>query len=410
MPGTQTRPRVNSRTPAILAITKPLAILVAAAASVPMAVADTGTLTVLHTFTNTPDGAGPAVGISTDAAGDVYGTTIGGGDPTCSCGTVFKVAPNGTESILLSFKGSNGATPYSVPFVDKSDNLYGTTYTGGAGLDGGQGTIFKIDANGKASLLYSFCTTSGCPDGGNPVAGLIADTSGNLYGVGQEGGTNGNGVVFELTAGGSLKVLYSFDYGTSGAAPDTALIRDSSGNLYGATCCGGSGGQGTIFKLSSKGKESTLFAFPGDGSSGSGPGGLVMDSLGNLYGTTGSFGEHGHGTVFRLAADGTETVLYAFKGKGDGGQPTANSPLVLDAKGNLYGATTRGGTGAGVLFRVTPAGKETVLHTFDSGSDGSGPNGGLVFHKRTFYGAAMSGGDGSGCGSGACGTVFAYVK
>lgn len=170
--------------------------------------ADAGTFTLLHSFTNSPDGAEPLAGVSKDKVGNLYGTTAAGG--AYGGGTVYKIGPDGSETILLSFDGSNGEGPVSAPLIDSSGDLYGVTYGGGAGVNGGQGTIFKIDAQGQASVLYSFCTTQGCPDGGNPTGNLIKDKKGNLYGVGQEGGTAGKGVAFKFTAKDKLKVLYSF--------------------------------------------------------------------------------------------------------------------------------------------------------------------------------------------------------
>jgi uncharacterized repeat protein (TIGR03803 family) len=370
--------------------------------------ADTGTFSVLHDFANSPDGVSPDAAVGIDAAGNVYGTTFEGGDPTCFCGIVFKIAPGGAESILLTFTGANGATAYSAPVVDKSGNVYGTTYAGGVGQDGGQGTIFKIAANGSATSLYSFCTTSNCPDGGNPVGNLIMDKRGNLYGIGQEGGVNGSGVLFEYTAGGTEKVLYSFDYSTSGGAPDSTIVQDAAGNFYGTAYGGGAGGCGTIFEVTPKGKETTLYAFA-CGNDGRFPNGLTIDASGNLFGTTQLGGKSGYGTVWELPAGGTEKVLYAFANGAGGAMPFG--PLARDSKGNLYGTASGGGTGAGTLFKISPKGKETVLHTFaPDGSDGSLPSAGLVYHKGAFYGTAVNGGAGNGCGANACGTVFKYVK
>lgn len=250
---------------------------------------------------------------------------------------------------------------------DTNGNLYGTTGQGGKA----HGAVFEIAPNGTETVLYSFL---GEPDGAQPLARLLIDSSGNLYGTTVEGGvscsinSNGCGTVFKVTPTGSESVLYAFLGGNDGDSPLSTLISDQAGNLYGTTDGGGGcseyepDGCGTVFKVSPKGKETILHAFQGH-SDGSFPAaGLVMDSAGNLYGTTNIGGrdklcEHvgqGCGTVFKVAKNGVESVVYSFKVESNspprGALPYASVLLQNDV---LYGITTKGGNGNnGVVFGV----------------------------------------------------------
>jgi uncharacterized repeat protein (TIGR03803 family) len=236
--------------------------------------------------------------------------------------------------------------------MDAKGNLYGTTFAGGTSA---AGTVFKVNSHGKEAVLYTF---TGGTDGSIPFAGLVLDTAGNLYGTTYEGGTVGMGTVFKVTKAGKETVLHSFA-GPEGALPQAGLIRDANGNLYGVasaaggTGCGG-GGCGTVFKVNSKGKETTLYHFLG-GADGAGPvASLFMDAKGNLYGTTtAGGGATNAGTVFKVNRNGKETVLYSFTGGTDGASP--QSGLVMDAKGNLFGTASSGGASKnGTLFKVHP--------------------------------------------------------
>lgn len=379
----------------------PSALLVASNAG---EFAEARSYSVLYAFSNSTDGMYPGGDVNFDSSGNIYSVTSEGGANSCDCGTVFKVAPDGTETVLLSFDRTNGAFPLYAPLIAKDGTLYGTTFEGGADQ---AGTIFRIAADGKEKVLYSFCKLAGCADGADPYSQLIIDKKGNLFGVTQAGGTNDNGTIFEFTTTGKLHTLYLFDYNTSGAQPGSALVRDAAGNLYGTAPLGGAYDEGTIFKLSPKGKETTLYSFTGVGGDGGGPGGIIMDSAGNLFGTTWGGGLNGFGTIFEFSASGTETVLYSFQNEADGSEPM--SPLVRDESGNLYGTTgAGGGSGGGALFKLSPTGRLSVLHTF-AFSDGEDP-GALLFHKGAFYSTAFRGGNGD-CGNGSgCGTVFKFVK
>jgi uncharacterized repeat protein (TIGR03803 family) len=234
--------------------------------------------TVLYSFCsgfNCPDGAAPEAGLVRDAAGNLYGTTSQGGGSNPPVGTVFKVDGSG-ETVLYSFCPSNnypsctdGDTPYAGLIEDAAGNLYGTTMAGGNSNSNCRdpngfdtcGTMFKLDSTGRETVLYSFCSAAKCTDGANPDAGLIQDAAGNLYGTTEYGGVNGYGTIFKVDNTGQETVLYSFcSVGgancTDGHAPVAGLIQDAAGNLYGTTPLGGANtaanggyGGGTVFKL-----------------------------------------------------------------------------------------------------------------------------------------------------------------
>jgi uncharacterized repeat protein (TIGR03803 family) len=368
-----------------------------------LAPAHAQTFTVLYTFTNTANGFQPDAGLFRDAAGELYGTTQYGGTAG-GFGTVFKLDPNGDESVLYSFSGTPDAEdPYAGLIRDKSGNFYGTTIYGGT--NGGFGTIFQLDSNGTETLLYSF---AGTPDGTDPYGGLVRDGSGTLYGTTIFGGTAGGyGTVFQLSAAGKLTLLHSFSGTPDGEDPYGGLVRDSAGNLYGTSLYGGSGGGfGTVFKVNKAGKMTLLHSFSGTPDGVNPHDGLLRDKAGNLYGTTiyGGAGG-GYGTVFKLSPTGKLTLLHSFSGDPDGVNPYAR--LARDGAGNLYGTTFYGGTsGYGTVFKVSKAGKMKVLHSFTYAPDGAHPIGGLVMDKAgNLYGTTSAGGDTS-CGFSGCGTVF----
>ena len=277
------------------------------------------------------------------------------------------------------------------------------------------------------SVLYSF---KGTPDGASPAAGVIRDAAGNFYGTTFYGGASGWGTVFKLDTTGKETVLYSFTGGADGANPYNAgLVSDTAGNLYGTTYYGGSvacsppTGCGVVFKVDPAGRETVLHSFTG-GADGSNPNaGLVRDVAGNLYGTTGFGGSlaacntpYGCGVVFKVDPTGKETVLHSFAGYptdgASGATTTFNNPfygarLVRDAAGNLYATTPGGGASRdGTVFKLDAAGKETVLYSFTGGADGGNPFAGLVRDTAgNLYGTAWTGGSGD-CGADSCGVVF----
>ena len=330
------------------------------------------TFTVLHAFKGGPtDGGTPHSGVI-DVGGNLYGTTTVGGANIIG-GTVYKLSSSGAQTIIYNFQGgSDGENPYAGLVRDKSNNGYGTTESGGATA----GVVFKINSHGNETVFYTF---KGAADGWFPTTSLIVDPAGNLYGTLPSGGDFAIGSVDKFDSGGNVTPLHQFAGGTDGSTPQAPLVRDSAGNLYGTTQYGGySIGYGTVFKIDASGNETVLYRFTG-GADGSNPvAGLVLDGRGNLYGTT-QFGGNftacpnvGCGVVFRLSPSGKETVLYSFAGgNNDGAGPIAGLTL---GKAKLYGTTARGGaSGRGTIFEIDGIGKEKVLHFFN-GTDGAYPD------------------------------------
>lgn len=360
---------------------------IAAAAIVATTVAEAKGFADLYAFQAGSDGAYPIAGLLRDKGGNLYGTTQRGG--TYKYGTVFKVAPNGTETVLHDFgNAGDGDHPQAGLIEDSSRNLYGTTVDGGT-YNGG--TVFKLAPDGTETVLYAF--GAGGSDGGYPSSALLRDKQGNLYGTTVYGGVYSGGTVFEFASDGTETILHSFGDGGDGAHPYCKLIQDSSGNFYGTTTHGGANGYGVVFKLATDGTETVLYSFAG-GTDGKRPvAGVIKDKAGNLYGTT-AYGGLGWGTVFKLASDGTETVLYRFAGAGDGAGPIAG--VLIDKKGNLYGTTVQGGNGCdygcGTVFKLTSSGKEIVLHAFTE-TEGADPMAPLIADKKgKLYGTAFSAG------------------
>jgi len=334
----------------------------------------------------------PYAGVVRDAKGNMYGTTWIGG--ASGSGTVYKVSPQGVATILYSFTGgADGANPIGALVRDASGNLYGTTNAGGAN---GVGAVFELSKGGTETVLHSFARNG--IDGWGPWATLLRDKNGNLYGTAEYGGANGGGTVFELTPEGTETLLYSFGANaTDGYFPNPELVRDANGNFYGTTYAGGVNGVGTVFKLTATGTETVLHSFANNGLDGYQPGaGVVRDGQGNVYGTTINGGPNGQGAVFRLSAKGVETVLLSFNGF-DGVHPYA--ALVRDKKGNLYGTAAGGGLdgleGYGSVFELVDGGvDENVLHIFAGGTDGGYPyRAALVLDSNgNLYGTTIYGG------------------
>ena len=365
------------------------------------AIARAAAFDVLYSFTGVSSGYTPYSGLAADQAGNLYGTTLYGG--TSDVGVVFKVTPSGSETVLHSFGGGqDGAWPVTGLIQDQAGNFYGTTSGGGSAncaYGSGCGTVYKLAPDGTETVLYAF---TGGNDGNYPYAGLVIDKKGNLYGTTVYGGTDGNGVVFELAPNGIETVLHSFTGGNDGANPYCDLIRDKAGNLYCTASEGGAGGAGVVFQLTPNGTFNVLHAFTG-GSDGAYPlAGVIQDKSGNLYTTASSGGivncayETGCGTVVKIAAGGTFSVLYSFTGGNDGSSP--ESDLIADGTGNLYGTTYYGGGNGleGVVFKLAPDGTETVLHNFTGGEDGGSTSAGLIKDKGQaggyLYGTASLGG------------------
>lgn len=370
---------------------------------------------VLHDFFPDPSGAGPHAKLIRDAAGNLYGTTWGGG--AYGYGTVFKLVPKSgggwTESVLHSFSGgADGGGPVAGLVMDAAGNLYGTAGGGSTRAHPAHGVVFELtpSSNGtwNEKVLHRFIRTT---DGSDPSTQLIFDASGNLYGTTASGGAYGWGTVFELAPGSSgtwtETILYSFCPQSGcedGAGPSSRLIFDQTGNLYG-TAGDGLYGAGVVFELSaSSGWTETVlhnFQSPDDGYWPQGD--LIFDQAGNLYGTTQMGGAHSGGIVFELSpgSEGkwTESVLHSFEGIGGRSPSWPVGGLVFDASGNLYGTTEFGGNcysvgGCGVVFELSPGSgeewSETVVHQFAGPNDGAVPMASLIIDQSgNLYGTTV---------------------
>jgi uncharacterized repeat protein (TIGR03803 family) len=357
------------------------------------------TFSLLYQFRSGDRGVLPYAGPILDGRGGLYGTT--NQDGAHAGGTVYKLNPTGKPTVLYSFTGlqGDGEDPFTSSLSRDADgNLYGTTSLGGiynqlCAL--GCGIVYKVDEDGKETVLHRFTGTG--VDGFGPSGGVIRDSSGNLYGTTGSGGAYGLGTVYKVDPAGNETTLYSFTGGSDGGAPFAGLVLDSKGNLYGTAQFGGAAFAGVVFQVDPSGTETVLYSFAGGTDGGSPSAGLILDSAGNLYGTTFSGGANGLGTVFEVTPSGAETVLHSFAGGADGLNPQYAS-LVRDAAGNLYGTTPGGGAHSiGVVFKVDPQGVGTVLHSFNHG-DGELPNGTLALDSKgnlygtTVYGGAYGGG------------------
>jgi uncharacterized repeat protein (TIGR03803 family) len=352
---------------------------------------------ILYSFQGEPDQASPQAGL-TVLSGFLYGTTASGG--TYNDGTVFRLRPTGGQKALLySFKGGNdGANPVA-NLLAVDGKLFGTTQSGGAD---GEGTVFRIDPNGKEMVLHSFGNQL---DGAQPMAGL-ALSRGVMYGTTYAGGVLNYGTVFRITRGGAERVLHSFlsgySFATDGGHP-VASLTAIAGLLYGTTPTGGKNAAGILFTISAKGVEKILYDFNGSLPNARGPRAPLLLFNGTFYGTAGG-GANDYGAVYSIQPDGTnETLLHSFgSGSFDGRNPAAGLTAL---NGKLYGTTADGGAnGAGTIYRLTQGSIETVLHSFGTGPphDGSNPEAGLTLVKNALYGTTAGG------GTAGQGTVFAF--
>jgi len=373
------------------------------------------------------DGIKPGSAPIVDAAGNLYGTTYTGGNKSnlCdggACGTVYMLSPNPdgswSEKIIYAFQGgSDGANTYAPLIFDQAGNLYGTTLHGGTA---NFGTVFELTPNPDGSWTHTVLWNFGNgEDGQYSFAGLVLDSSGNLYGTTYDGGPVGCGTAFRLSPDPKGRWTYTrvHSFGTKsgdGCGPYSGVILDGEGNLYGTTAFATTFTLGIVFKLTAQPDgswaESVLHGFTGGGDGGIVYGGLALDANGVLYGTTTSGGVPKGcdpwslgcgGVAFKLTPkrDGSWkfTRLRAFRGAG-GTHPVAS--LVLDEAGNLYGTNRDGGRGVGTAFELSPnpngSWKFTRLHTF-KGKDGESPFGGLTLDKTgNLYGSTNVGGHGYG--------------
>ena len=303
-----------------------------------------GAETILHSFILS-DGSGPIGSPVLDPQGNIYGITGAGGD--LNAGTVFKLNINGNITILYGTPQASRAGLIR----DAAGNLYGTTYVGG---DFSVGNVFKLglDSSGNPTVptvLHSFGGTS--TDARLPAARLLLDSGGTLWGTTESGGASSRGAVFKIDAAGNYSVVHSFN-GTDGAIPEGGLIIDPAGNFYGTTFHGGTSDNGTVFRMTPAGAVTVLHNFSGaDGVEPQGD--LAIDAAGNIYGATALGGRANQGAAWKLDTTNRLTVLHNFVGPPDGTQPVGE--MLLDTAGNLYGTTVLGGTSSmGTVFKIAP--------------------------------------------------------
>jgi uncharacterized repeat protein (TIGR03803 family) len=364
--------------------------------------ADARSFTVIHSFSGGADGANPTTDVQFDNLGDLYGTTTQGG--ASNAGTVYKIAPDGTETVLHSFEGgAKGASPWGGVTIDaRTGDLYGTTWGDDIYYDG-TSILYRLQRDGTFNVLHVFDDVN---DGYGPIGTLIRCPGGTYCGVAQSGAVGGEcGTIFKY-GGGKFAVLHTFDPYTppDGCYPSGRLIEDRAGNLYGVTEYGGANNNGTIYRLAFDGTFTVLYSFTG-GDDGLNPvGGLARDRDGNLYGTTQGPQYPACGTVFVLSPNGALTTLHSFAGVPDGCVPKGD---VVKIGNHLYVTTIAGGgANNGAVIKLSLDGTETILHSFAGVADGGEPWAALTEHtmggKRLLYSTTYDGGQ--SCGY--CGVVF----
>jgi uncharacterized repeat protein (TIGR03803 family) len=348
--------------------------------------------------------------LETDSAGNIYGTTVLGGD--FGGGTVFQLRPTPdgwVHTVLYSFTGgADGGEPYKGVTLDREGNLYGTAVTGGSGsCEGGCGVVYKLTKSGGTwtqTVIHAF---TGGDDGSGPGARVTVDQSGNVYGMTPTGGANGLGTIYKIHQAGdawNFTVIHPFTGGADGASGSAGRMILRKGRLYGAATTGGNYGSGVVFELTPTGVREwhfkTIYSFQGQPDGSFPYGALLFDRSGNIYGTTYYGGTNGIGAVYKLSprpvGEWEENVIYSFQGGTDGNSPISN--LVFDAAGNLYGTTSEGGLGRGTIFELSPIGggqwTETVVHPFQGPPDGAFAYNGMVVDRfGNFYGATVHGGE-----------------
>jgi len=384
-------------------------------ASVLLVNASASTTQVIYSFAGDDDGEYADTELVIDSTGNLYGTTVQGGDS--SAGTVFELSPGSTwtHTVLYSFKGAaDGGEPYKGVTLDTAGNLYGTAGVGGMYVgpcsDTGCGVVFKMVKSGSQwtyHVIHYFTGLNG--DGFGPGVGVTIDKRGNVYGMTPTGGADSAGIVFELTPDGHGKyterIIHTFTGGVDGNGGSAGrLALDGFGNLYGTCTTGGANGAGNVFELtptqSGEFTLTVLYAFNGNSDSGFPYGGVVADAKSNIYGTTYYDGANGWGTIYRLSLRSgawTETGIYSFLGGRDGSGPI--STLVFDQSGNLYGTTSTGGGACdcGTIFSVNPNSRAySVAYRFNGPPDGAFVYNGMVADSAgNFYGATVQGGTGN---------------
>jgi uncharacterized repeat protein (TIGR03803 family) len=372
-----------------------------------LATATASTTDVIFSFEES-NGEYADTDLDSDSAGSLYGTTVLGG--THGSGTVFQLTSTPTgwvQSVLYDFTGgADGGEPYKGVTVDRRGNLYGTAVTGGSGgCEGGCGVLYKLtkSANGtwRQRVIHAF---TGAEDGAGPGARVTTDGSGNIYGMTPTGGANGVGTIYKVNVNtGVFTVIHTFTGGADGSSGSAGRMLWLNGRLYGAATTGGNYGSGVVFELTptpvGEWTFRTLYSFHGQPDGSFPYGALLRAASGKFYGTTYYGGQNGIGTVYELTPRATgewsERVIYSFQNGSDGNSPISN--LVSDANGNLYGTTSEGGLGSGVIFKLSPNGgqwTESIVHSFSGPPDGGFSYNGMVVDPfGNFYGATVHGGD-----------------
>jgi uncharacterized repeat protein (TIGR03803 family) len=395
---------------ALLRISKPIPLFVIALSLV---TASATTTDVIFSFEE-EEGEYADTDLETDSAGNIYGTTVLGGE--FGSGTIFQLTPtpNGWQhTVLYSFTGgADGGEPYKGVTIDWRGNLYGTAVTGGSGsCEGGCGVVYKLTKAGgtwNQTVIHAF---TGGDDGSGPGARVTVDRGGNVYGMTPTGGTYGVGTIYKIRphAGSwDFQVIHTFTGGADGASGSAGRMLLQLNRLYGAATVGGLYGNGVVFKLTPTAVGEwdfrVLYSFHGQ-PDGSFPYGALLRVSGKIYGTTYYGGENNIGAVYELSprrvGEWDGRVIYSFQNGSDGNSPISN--LVRDAAGNLYGTTSEGGSGSGTIFKLTPIGggqwTESVVHPFEGPPDGGFSYNGMVVDRfGNFYGATVHGGtEDDGC-------------
>jgi uncharacterized repeat protein (TIGR03803 family) len=365
------------------------------------------TTEIIYSFGGDEDGEYLDTDVAIDAAGNLYGTSVLGGD--VGGGTVWELspAPGGwTHTVLYSFTGgTDGGEPYKGVTLDRAGNLYGTAVTGGSGsCEGGCGVVYKLTNSGgvwSQEVIHAFTGA----DGSGAGSRVTLDSHGNVYGMTPTGGAFGLGTIYEVQpksqGGWKFRVIHDFTGGRDGSSGSAGKMILRNNQLYGAATTGGAG-HGVIFQMKQNSAGGwnfkTLYTFQG-APDGSFPyGALLFGAQNHIYGTTYYGGTNGLGTVYDLTQSGgswTGQVIYSFGAGQDGNSSISN--LVSDPSSNLYGTTSEGGLGSGTIFQLTPNGdgtwSETLPHLFTGSPDGAFPYAGMTGDgSGVFYGATVHGG------------------
>jgi uncharacterized repeat protein (TIGR03803 family) len=347
----------------------------------------TGVLTVLRHLNYSSDGANPYGSLYENSDGYFYGMASSGGTNYTYTGTIFKISPTGVFTVLFRLPdGAFGFNPAESVVQAKDGFFYGMAHNGG--MDN-YGTIYKTSTNGTLTVLrhFDYYNTGGYPDGS-----LIQATDGNFYGMGTTGNNNLDGTIFKITPTGTFTVLKLLDETVTGKLPYGHLTQGNDGNFYGITNGGGTGGYGTIFKITPKGVFTVLKHLT-SATGGWAYGSLTLGADGNFYGMTENGGANSSGSIFKITPTGVFTVLRYFDYMNSGASPWGS--LVRAADGNFYGMCSYGGQNfSGTIFKITPSGTFTVLKHLNTSTTGGTPEGDLVQGSDgALYGMTSEGGN-----------------